>query len=92
MLWQALRQALAALSWAAICCLLGSRSQVRYGLRVQVGAIIRESAGGAAEAGMSNGSADPGSGEWAVLEGHPRGVTALACTTDGGYLLSGKLL
>ena len=41
---------------------------------------------------MSNGSADPGSGEWAVMEGHPCGVTALACTTDGGYLLSGKLL
>ena len=56
---------------------------------VQVGAPMRESA---AEAGMSNGSAEPGGGEWAVLEGHPRGVTALACTTDGGYLLSGKLL
>lgn len=58
---------------------------------MQVGAPIRESAGGAAAAGTSDGGAEPGGGEWAVLEGHPRSVTALACTTDGGYLLSGKL-
>lgn len=58
----------------------------------QVGAPVRESGGGAAAGGTSNGGVDTGGCEWAVLEGHPRGVTALACTTDGGYLLSGMLL
>ena len=57
---------------------------------VQVGAPVTESAGSAAAAGTSSGGAKPGGGEWAVLEGHLRSVTALACTTDGGYLVSGK--
>ena len=28
-------------------------------------------------------------GEWSVMEGHARCVTCLACTTDGGHMLSG---
>jgi hypothetical protein len=52
---------------------------------MQVGASPREATGGArADAPQ------PAGEDWAVLEGHTRGVTSLACTTDGGYLLSGE--
>jgi hypothetical protein len=51
---------------------------------MQVGASPREAAGGA-----RSDAPQPGGEDWAVLEGHTRGVTSLACTTDGGYLLSG---
>ncbi|KAK9826171.1 hypothetical protein WJX81_003129 [Elliptochloris bilobata] len=55
-----------------------------------VGAPVRENADGAVAAAAGDGSSEPGSGEWATLEGHARGVTSLACTNDGGYLLSGS--
>lgn len=38
----------------------------------------------------SGGGADADAGrEWRVLEGHTQCVTCLACTTDGGHMLSG---